>query len=132
MRLLRNALIRALVVVLVVAVVRGIATAFTLDEILGTLLRIGLPMWLGLSIHAKVGPRRETRSDRALYPALYGWVLWTLIDWLWEDASIAFGLLFTHGIVIPLGFVIAYPVLWALDLAWRPSDRPAKGDGMLR
>lgn len=132
MKLLRNALIRTLVVVLVVTVIRGFATAFSLDEILGTLLRIGLPLLLGLALYAKVGPRRETRSDRALYPALYGWVLWTLIDWLWEDASIAFGNLFSHGIVIPLGFVLAYPVLWVMDLAWRPSERSVKGDGMLR
>lgn len=131
-RLLRNALIRALVVVLVVVLVRGLATAFSLDDVAGTLLRIGLPLFLGLALHRKFGPRRDTRSDRALYPALYGWLLGILIDWLWVGASAAFGNLFTEGIRLPLGFVLAYPVLWVLDLVWRPSERAGKGDPMLR
>ena len=134
MKSLRVALIRTLIVVVVVIVVRGLGAGFSMEDVLRRLLQLGLPMFLGLLAFAQFGPRRETRAERALYPTLYGWLLWSLMDWMWEiSAPTLVGGLFDHGIVIPLGFVIAYPVLWCLDLVWRPAARRGKSKAsMLR
>ena len=108
----------------VIAVIRIIGEGFSTDDVLRQFLHVGLPVLLGLLVFTWLGPRRDTRWERALYPTIYAWLTWNVMDWLWDLSSYSIlDRLFDHGIVIPLGFVVAYPVLWLLDAIWKPKPK---------
>lgn len=120
-------LIRTGVVIVVALLVRAFGNGLSFDAVIDELIYLGVPMLLGLLVFSAVGPRDSNRLHTAVYPVLYGWVAYFLLQNLDSDRARAFTSFWVDGIIIPIGFVMAIPTLYLMDLVWKPKPR-AKSD----
>lgn len=120
-------LIRTAVVVGVAAVVRILDSGFDLDAFVEQLVWLGLPMLAGLAAFGAFGPGSGTRIHAALYPTLYGWVVYFVGSMVFQDdgflSSLGADRFWSDGIRIPIGFVLAVPTLYVLDAVWKPKAK---------
>lgn len=117
-------LIRAIIVVLVAAVVRVFTSGFDFDGFIDQLIYVGLPMFLGLLVFSAVGPNDGKKIHKAMYPALYGWVVFFILTNVFDSNQARSTYEFWEdGIRIPIGFVLAVPTLYVLDLVWKPKPK---------
>ncbi len=117
-------LIRALIVLLVAAVVRIMTSGFDFDGFGEQLVDVGLPMLLGLLAFSMVGPNDGKKIHKAMYPALYGWLAFFILTNVFDSNQARTTYTFWEdGIRIPIGFVLAVPTLYLLDLVWKPKPK---------
>jgi len=121
----QHLLIRVAVVVAVAALVRILDSGFDFDAFVEQLAWLGLPMLAGLAGFQAFGPGGGTRIHGALYPTLYGWLVFFVASAVFQDDGFLSSLnghrFWSDGIRIPIGFVLAVPTLYVLDLVWKPK-----------
>lgn len=116
-------LIRTGVVIAVALLVRILGSGLDFDAIIDELIYLGIPMFLGLLIFSVAGPKDSSRVHAAVYPVLYGWVVYFLLQNFDSNQARSFTSFWKDGIFIPIGFVVAIPAIYVLDLVWKPKKK---------